>query len=262
MNKAGAGASTSYSGDTIQFENVTNLSKSIANRWDVQSQKFIVTGITINISGEVWEQDLNGSPANPNKMIDLLNKIDFLLSADRSQKVALTTNSAETLPSNTDVSFMLSNFSVGSWSPFVKQKAPNAGVRYWQQSVSLAATAVYDISGGGGGGSSDPDIVESKSVTYNKEAPKYTQLQVLGFGTVFKRTGTEPARETVTWQVQFKDKAIYAQFNGGGTSLYLGSNDVARVNLPASAVEVRDETENRGLTNRHTVEYMATEKMS
>lgn len=260
MDRAGAQTGSSYLTDTIQFENVNNLSKSIANRWNAQSQKFTVTGITLNISGEVWEQDLNGAPANPNKMIDLLNKIDSLLSAQVSANVALTTNGGETLPSNATVYYMLSSFSVGAWAPFVKQKSTNAGARYWQQTVSIAATAVYDLNNSGGG-NNEPDTVETKSVSFTKEAPRYTQLQVLGFGTVFKRTGTEPARETVTWQVQFKDKTIYSQLNGGG-SLYLGSNNTTRVNLPGSAVEVRDETENRGLTNRHTVEYMATEKMT
>lgn len=252
FNKAG-GSGTSYTADTIQFENVTSFNKSISNRWDILQQKFIATSMTISISGEVWDVDQNGSPASPNKMLDLFNKIDALLNAQLSTRTANTVPSGETLPNNTNIHYFLSNFSLGQWQSFTKQVGTGAGSRYWKQTVSLTATAVFDLNSNN---VTEPDSVESKSYSYEEESPKYAQLQVLGFGTVFKRVGTNPAKEVVTYQKQFRDKKVFVAED-------YGSDDTSRVRIPtAKSVITRDVKENRGLVNRHIVEYSANDKIS
>lgn len=253
MSKAGA-SGTAYDGETIQFEAVNSINKSISNRYSTADQKFIVTSISLTISGEVWEQDSGGNPANPNKIVDLFNKIDALLNAEKSeQSSANVINAGETLPSNTDIHFMLTNISIGQWTPFTKQENPNAGQRYWKQNVSLTANAVFDLTGSS---NSQPDFIESKSFNYTEESPKYTQIQVLNFGTVFKRVGTNPAKEVVTYQKQFRDKQTYIRDD-------YGDDDTTRVRIPINkSIVTRDVRENRGLVNRHIVEYTANDKIT
>lgn len=252
MSRAGA-TGTSYVSETIQFEAVSSLNKSIANRWDAQNQKFKVTSVTLSVSGEVWETDSGGNPANPNKMIDLLNKIDALLSAELSvQGSANTVPGGETLPSNTDIHYMLSNISVGGWTSFTKQVGTGAGTRYWRQTVSLTATAVFDLTGSS---NTQPDFVDSKSFVYTDEAPKFQQIQILGFGTVFKRVGTIQAKEVVTVQRQFKDKTTFV------AGQYPSLTTTPVLLTSGSPIKGKETEENRGLVNRKVVEWVATEKL-
>lgn len=253
LDRAG-GSGTSYSTETIQFENLSSFSKSISNRWDVSTLKFIVTQISLNLSGEVWEQDSGGAPANPTKMIDLLNKLDALMSASLSvQSGANTTNPGEILPVNSDVHYFMTNFSVSGWQSFVKPNSTNAGARYWRQTVSISANAVFDLTGSS---NSQPDSIETKSISIKQEAPKYTQLQIAGYGTVFKRIGTTPESAQVSYQKQFRDQRVYVRDDYGADDIiatgWRGIN---------KSVVTEDSKENRNLVNRHTVEYQATEKL-
>lgn len=259
MERVGA-TGTVYSTDTIQFENITNLSKSISNRWDSQNLRFKVTSITISISGEVFDPDNgSGKPTSPNKLIDLFNKIDALLRADGnslgSDPPANTIVSGEIMPTN--VSFMLNSFNLGQWQPAVAPENlqgsnGSKGARYWRQTVSVSATAVFDLTGST---NSQPDSIESKSISIDKESPKYTQLQVLGFGTVFKRVGTNPERATVTYQKQFRSASLYVADDYGADDVDPPSN------LVNKSVITKESRENRGLVNRHIVEYTANQKV-
>lgn len=260
MERAGS-TGTSTATDSIQFENVSNISKSLSNRFDTQTQRFIVTSINYSISGEIFDADLNGKPANPNKMIDILNRIDALLTANKStQSAANTTVTGEALPSNSDIFYFLSNFSVGNWQPAIAPEnlpASNGakGARYWKQSVSISATAVFDITNSGS--QNEPDSQESKSIDFTKESPKFTQLQVANFGTVFKRIGTNPERVVVTYEKKFKSASVYVGND-------YGADDVVPTGWAglSDAIITKDTREQRNLVNRHTVEYQATRQLN
>lgn len=250
FSRAG-GSGTSYSTDQILFDHVTNRSKSISNRYNQQQLKFTVTSISLSVSGEVWDTDSSGSPTTPNKIVDIFNKIDALLSAPVStQGSANTYGAGELLPSNSDIFFLLTNVNIGQWEPFTKQIGTNRGQRYWKQTVSVSATAVFDLNQSGG---SQPDSVESKSISIDKQQAKYATIQVLGQGTVFKRIGTTPEIATVTYQKQFKDARTYTPNDYGADDVNpTGWRGVGR------NVESKDSRENRGLVNRHIREYTAT----
>lgn len=253
LGNAGA-SSTSYSGDTIQFSKVTSLNKSISNRYKSLAEGFTVTSINLSISGEVWAlDDGSGNPIQPNRTVDLFNKIDSLLNVPLSTSEALTVPAGETLPNNDDVHFMLTNISVGDWQSFVKPNGVGAGSRYWRQSVSLSATAVFDLNSGGS--NTQPEVVETVSRVFTDEAPKFAQLQVVGFGTVFKRIGTTPAKEVATAQRQYRDLAA---LEAGG----FPSDPSGPINFGVSNVLVRRSEETRGLTKRVVVEWQATEKLN
>ena len=256
MSKAG-GSGTSYSTDTVQFDNVTSLNKSISNRWDGITQRFIATSITISISGEVWEPDNgSGEPSNPDRVLALFNKLDALMNAEQSsQGTPNTVPAGETLPSNADVHFFLNNISIGNWTSFTKQNAPNKGDRYWKQTTSLSMTAVFDLTGSS---NNQPDFVDSRSITIGEESPKFTQLQVLNQGTVFKRIGTNPGKATVTVQRQFRDGRVFVAGQLPATL------DPEPTEWPgfANSEKTRDSTETRGFTNRQIREYIATEKIT
>jgi hypothetical protein len=268
MDRAGA-AGTSYATDTIQFENITSLSKSISNRWDTQSSKFIVTSINLSVSGDVFtSDDGQGKPVNANKMIDLFNKIDALLTAGKSERAANVHSTGDILPSNVaDVKYMLSNISVGEWQPAIAPEVLQAsgtrptiqkGVRYWRQNVSVSATAVYDLSDSGS--NNDPVYVDTLSQEIQEEVAKYTQIQVLGFGTVFKRIGTQPGRASVTQQRQYRDNSVYVANQYGGSGSRPAPTGWA--GYPSKSVVASETREQNPPTNRWTVEYEATEKLS
>lgn len=250
---ANAGASgTSYNADTIQFSKVTSLNKSISNNYKSLAAGFTVSSISISISGEVWTtDDGSGSPVQPNRIIDLFNKIDSLLNVPLSNSEALTVAAGDTLPNNAGVHFMLTNFSVGDWQSFVKPNGTGAGDRYWKQTVSLSANAVFDLNSGS---STQPESVETTSRVFNDEAPKFTQLQVVGFGTVFKRTGTTPAKEVATAQIQYRDLAA---LEAGG----FPADPTGPTSFSVANEQVRRSEETRGLTKRVIVEWQATEKL-
>lgn len=257
MSKAG-GAGTSYSADTILFDNVTNRTKSISNRWNGTEQKFTVTAISVSLSGDVFDNDNgSGSPQTPNKVNDLFNKIDALLNAPKSEQTSANNQPGNlALPENTDIHFMITNFNVGGWEPFVDEVN---GQRRWKQSVSISATAVFDLSGNTS--DTQPDTIESRSETVTLESPKYQQIQIVGFGTVFKRVGTTPEKLTVTYQKSWKNAELYRQANLSGLNFGADNIGVGTWRGSGKNVKVRDEQSNRGLTNYHTVEYNATEKL-
>lgn len=260
MDRAG-GSGTSYSALGIQFENINNYSKSISNRYNEQQLKFTVTSINVNISGDVFEPDIAGKPGSPNKVKDLLDKIDSLLTAEISiQSTENTPVNGEIFPSNTDIHFLLTNISIGNWQPATAPENLQGGnglkgARYWKQNVSVSATAVFDLNNSGG--SNQPDSVESKSIEYVKESPKFTQIQVANLGTVFKRTGTTPEKATVTYEKRFKDARAY-QLND------YGSDDTTPTGWAGigKSIVTKDTRDQRNLVNRHTVEYTATEQLN
>jgi len=261
MDRAG-GSGTSYSADTIQFESITNLTKSISNRWDQQTLKFVATQVTISVSGDVFDPDNgSGKPTNPNKLIALFNKLDALLNAELStQGSANTVPAGEILPSNSDIHYFLNSFNCGAWTPAIAPENlqgsnGNAGARYWKQNVSISATAVFDLTGSA---NSQPDSIESRSFDVALEVPKFTQLQVANFGTVFKRTGTTPEKATVTHQKQFKDTRVYVPDDYGFNNQQPSPTGWIGV---GHSVLVKENKENRGLVNRWTVEYEANEKL-
>ena len=258
----GGGAGTSYSADTIQFENVTNLTKSISNRWDQQTLKFIATQITITISGDVFDPDNgSGKPANPNKLIILFNKLDALLNAGKSTQSAVNSVTVgELLPTNSDIHYFLNSFNIGQWQPAIAPENLQGtngaiGSRYWKQNVSISATAVFDLTGSS---NNQPDSVESRSIDIALEVPKFTQLQVAGFGTVFKRVGTTPEKATVTHQKQFRDARVYVPNDYGFGNAQ--PSPTGWIGLGRSIL-TKENKENRGLANRWTVEYEANEKL-
>lgn len=263
MDKAGA-VGTGYAGNTLQLENITNYSKSISNRFNYQEFKFTVTSISLSISGEVFAPDSNGRPVQPNKVIELIHKIDALLTAERSTQalanpVPNQIAANEILPTNNEVQYFLSNISVGNWQPAVApEDLPNfngsKGSRYWKQTVSLGATAVFDLSSGAS--NTEPDAVESKSIEITEESPRFTQLQVVGFGTVFKRIGTNPGKASVSYEKKFKDASVYQPNDFGADNVEpTGWAGIGK------SIKTKESREQRNLVNRHIVEYEATEKL-
>lgn len=253
--KAGAGGTT-YSTETLTFDKITNRTKSFSNRYDGANSEFKVTSINFSVSGEVFSSDTAGAPTDADKYVILFNKIDSLLKANKSDAVKHTQTPTQLLPTDGAIHFMLTNINIGGWEPFIDEAT---GVRRWKQTVSLSATAVFDLAG-----SSDtaPDFVETRSESIDEEVPKYTQLQVLGFGTVFKRIGTTPEKLTVTYQVRWKNEALYELDNAAG--LNFKSDNVGEGSWRGAGKnnKSKDRRENRALTNRHIVEYTANDKLS
>lgn len=263
LSRAGGGGGTSYNADTIQLENVTNYSKSISNRWNITFQQFTVTSITISISGEVFDPDNgSGKPTSPNKIIAILDKIDALLTAQKSnqQNTANTMIAGELLPTNASISYFLNSFNVGNWQPAIAPETLQGsngakGARYWRQTVSLNATAVFDLTGSA---NSEPDSVETRSYDVDLETPRTTQLQVAGFGTVFKRIGTNPEKATVVHQKQFRNARVYVPNDYGFGNAQPTPSEWRGLGF---SVLTKEHKENRGYVNRWTVEYEATKKL-
>ena len=254
--KAG-GTGTVYATEVLNFDKVTNRTKSFANRWDTSTQKFIVTSINFSVSGEVFSNDANNEPADKNKFIELFNKIDSLLNAVKSEKEATShATPATLLPTNPNIHFFLTNINVGGWDPFIDEAT---GVRRWKQSLSLSATAVFDLAGSS---ETQPDSVETRSENIVQEAPIYKQIQILNFGTVFKRIGTTPETLTVTYQIRWKNAELYRQANLSG--LNFGKDLVAAGSWRGASKnnKTKDDEGNSGLTNRHIVVYTANDKMT
>lgn len=253
FNRATGGSVT----DQLTIDNITSRSKSISNTF--KQFKFEVAQITLSVTGEVFEVDnpATNRPNNPDKVLTIFNKIDSLLSSEVSTDEAATHTGNVILPGNTNIHFFLNSFSLGSWEPFML-----SNVRLWKQTVNLSATAIFELTAGGGT-TTEPDVVETRSDSITLEAPKYQQIQTLGFGTVFKIVGTTPESLTVTYTVSWRTRLLYQQANQG--NLNFGNDDIN----PGSNgwrgqgknVKTKDQKENRGLTNRHIVEYLATEKL-
>ena len=106
----------------------------------------------------------------------------------------------------TNYSFYLTSINITEWVPAVKPIDPNKGAAHWRQTVSLSAVAVFDLQGG----SSDqqPDWVDSIDSSINDQTTKFTELRVMGFGTVFKAIGVQPSTSGTVHTRQFKDKSI------------------------------------------------------
>lgn len=184
------------------FEKVANISKSISNRWNQTFTKFKVTSISVSVSGEIWESDTDGAPTNPNRGMDFMQLFDAQYEADFNENYAAANNVlGEFLPDN--YSFFLNNMSFGEWQPFLKPNEPNKGSQMWRQSVTLSATAVFDLSGGSS--NNQPDWIDTTSFQIEDQTTKFTELQLLGFGTTFKAIGINPSSSQTTIQRQFKD---------------------------------------------------------
>ncbi|MAE83257.1 MAG: hypothetical protein CMB80_11010 [Flammeovirgaceae bacterium] len=263
FNNAGGGGRTgggSAAGQQILFDNVTSRGKSISNRYDSTLDMFKVTSISMNCSGEVFSNDSGaGKPADASKLITLFNKIDGTLAASRVQEpaggVVFSADTTNVLPTN--VNFMLTNINIGGWTPFVDQ---TTGVRRWKTTVSLSAQLVIDLSGGGGG-SGAADVVETRSDSIQLEAPKYTTIQILGFGTKFKMIGTTPERLVVNYQVTWGNASLYKEDNVSGLNFKTDDVDEGSWRGKGKNVKTKENKTNQGLTNRHTVEYTANEQL-
>lgn len=253
--KAG-GTGTTYSTETISFDKVTNRTKSFSNRYDGSTSKFIVTSINYSVSGEVFSTDASGEPTDKDKFVILFNKIDALLNSQQSTASVHTQNTTDLLPTNGDIHFMLTNINIGGWDPFTDEAT---GVRKWRQSISLSATAVFDLSGSS---NTQPDFVQTRSESITEQAPKYKQIQVLNFGTVFKRIGTTPETLLVTYSIRWKNEELYRQDNASGLDFKLDDVGTGSWRGTGKNNKSKDQRENRSLTNRHIVEYTASEKMT
>ena len=243
----------------LLFENMTGTSRSLSNRWT--GTQFITTSMNISVSGEIWEQDLAGEPVNPNRGRDYLRLFDSTQTANLTTSAAASQASNESLPTN--YSFFVTNINVGQWQPFTVLKPVAGSVNFtkgqqaWRQTISISATAVFDLTGSSSGAS---DTVETENVGITEQTTKFTELRVMGFGTVFKAIGIEPATANSTITIQYKDKAVLEQNIG---NLIPGFRDPPFPSAQAPFSEAdseltKDTFEVRGLTARWSKAWKAT----
>lgn len=200
------------------FERVTSRSKSISNKFitdpiSTHAGKYKVVSINMTVSGEVWENDLNGAPSDVNRAYKFFDIFDATQETtpndggppnyipDYPGATPLGGDPKETLPSN--YNFFLTSISIGEWQPAVH---PTTGARHWRQSVSLNATVIFDISGSNS--ASDPDFIDTEGFAIAEQFTKFTELRVMGFGLKFKAIGIEPSTAQTTLSRQFKSKTV------------------------------------------------------
>ena len=236
------------------IDSITSLSKSFS--YASYNSEDRVESISISCSGEVWQPDVNGAPQSPNANIDLFNKLDNTLRAPFSTAPSGSGSDSSPDPGSnvlhtitTGEAWTINSISVAQWEPFVKPSGTNAGNRYWKQTISLSVKVSYDVTGLSGGASSTaPIFVTTKSQSLTDPSPKFVQLQVAGFGTVFKRIGTNPGRAVYSAETKYRDAKV---FNPSGI---LPTPDQA----PTNYTLVKTDTERRNLVLRTVKEYIQT----
>ena len=244
----------------IFFDKVGNSSKSIASVFKQATLSYEVASISMTLTGEIWEQDSAGAPGNANRGIDFFRLFDATYTAQFNASRDLAVNAADQfLPTN--YQFFLNNLNFGSWEPFQKPDSPNKGAKFWKQSITLTALATFDL--GQGGSDTLPDFVDTESSIVNAESTKFQELQVMGFGTVFKAVGKNPSTAQTIVQRQFKDSRI---LNNPLTKPSQGSPPIP-LNPPSDFSfgtgdrdEIKDTFEVRGLTARWTRGWRATKE--
>jgi len=243
------------------IDSVTSLSKSFA--YTSYQGEDRIESISISCSGEVWQPDIgSGAPQNPNVNIELFNKLDSTLRAPFSTADSGSAGTAAADPggnvlptAQSGEAWTIGSINIGNWVSFVKPTAPNAGDRYWKQTLSMGVKVAYDVTGVSGGTSSSPPVlVTTQSSSITLPAPKFVQLQVAGFGTVFKRVGTTPGRAVMTAEAKYRDSKV---FNPGG--------DLPTPEEPAQGggvsnwEQVKTSQERRNLVLRQVKEYIQIE---
>ena len=231
---------TQFTNSPIIFSSVTSRSKSISNRFDSLLQKFKVTSISLSITGEVHQVDSgSGAPSAPSQVVALFDainaEIEVGIEADRVNQA--------------NWKYFISNISVGNWESFIH---PILKTLYWRQSVTVNANVTFDLASSGGG--SEPDYIDTTSFIWDKDAPKFVTLQVLGYGTVFKKIGVEPQRATINAERTYSSKSLY-QANGFPTAPSL---NILIPQFPSTNMKIKETRESRGLTNRITQEWLQT----
>lgn len=231
----------------INFDNITNRSKSVSNRYSTEDQAFIVTSIGLSLSGEIWQLNTTGSPNDTE-----LKALFDLIAAD--MRISITDRSV----SVDEYKYILDSFNIGNWEAFDHpteiDPLTNKAKVYWKQTVSLSATVIFDISGGGGGG--EPDYQDTVSYVDDKEVPTYQTIQVLGYGLVLKKTGIEPAVSTTTIQRRYTSDRTYDP--NGASTFALSPSQTFLNTYGNDYVEIRHNVEKRGLTNSETKTWQAT----
>jgi len=224
-------------GSPLVFNRVTSRSKSIANRLITEVSnanygKYKVTSINMSISGEVWETDNNGAPNNVNRAYAFFEQFD---GAYENIPTGGPPQNLPTYPDTDPLSgagtpaeprqllmpglagtpyhFFVNSINVGEWQPAVKPDDHGAsgtkGDPIWVQTISISATVVFDITASGGG--SEPDYIDSTSEIINEQTTKFTEIRVMGAGTVFKAIGINPSTAQTTITRQFRDKNALEQ---------------------------------------------------
>lgn len=255
---------TSIVGEQPLISHITSLSKSF-NYASFNGEER-VESISISCGGEVWQPDVgagisNGAPVDSDVNIRLFNALDRTLHADfpsnsasgplsGSSGSSQSTTANQVLPTSlAGESWTINSINIGPWEPFIKQTNPNAGERYWKQNISLSVKVMYNVTGLSGASGSDPIVVVTKSQSITDPSPKFVQLQVAGFGTVFKRIGTNPAKAIMTAESKYKDLKSFPE-----------QADPPTPDLPPSPAsqwgKLKDTTERRNLVIRRSVEYI------
>ena len=246
-------------GGSITLDKVTSMSRSFSNRYVAQSTSYVTVSGNYTISGEIWEADNAGAPANPNRGFAFMNLFDATQTSAPTPVPPATYPAAVNVAGKylpTNYSFFITSISVGEWQSAIKPNAPNQGQRHWRQTVSLSATAVFDIAGSGGS-NTEPDTVETISEGIQGQTTKFTELQVLGLGTIFKAIGINPATANQTIQIQYRTKQILATANpvpGTRTPSEPGSWGIG------SSEQTKNDFNVRGLSATWAGAWKATEK--
>ena len=161
---------------------------------------------------------------------------------------------AKFLPTGYEPGFFFNSMSFGDFKPFVH---PTLKTGYWKQSISISATVVFDIVGGT---NSEPDTVDTTSHITNDQTIKFTAIQVMGFGTVFKAIGINPATAVTTVQRQYKNQRLLdadPRIVNRNAPLSLDAPPGFSSSYASSEIE-RDTFEVRGMSARWVRGYTAT----
>jgi signal peptidase I len=213
--------------DTEQliFDKITNVNKSIANRYSAQDSKYIVTSMNMTVSGEIWEADNgSGAPVNPYRGIQFLRLFDATYTGELNKhgpthddrgpalyggNAFNASDYSQILPDRVDggksYKFTITNISVGDWQAFTKQKDPGKGANYWLQPITITGTAVFDLTDSG----TQPELVETTAHTIRAEKLRYQELNVAGFGIRFKAIGIEPSTAETTHTISYESRAEF-----------------------------------------------------
>ena len=241
------------------LNSVTSLSKSFSYTSFAGEER--IESISITAGGETWEADNgNGEPTNPTKNIELFNRLDSTLKAPFPTADSGSTGSSQ-LPDAGNIiptaqageSWTITSINLSGWEPFVKHFGAGAGERYWRQTINIGVKVNYDVTGVSGGSGSSPVFVQTESESITEPSPKFVQLQVAGFGTVFKRIGTNPGKATTTIEKKYRD-----------TKVFDPTSTVPDPPTPTATgvgtfTPVKKTTERRNLAIRKTFEFIQTD---
>ena len=253
---------SSNGGATSPFiDNITSLSKSFSYTSFAGEER--ISTISISCSGETWASEVAAAgapsqgPQNPTRNIELLNKLDSTLRANfptassGSQGTSAVPDTGNVIPNaQPGESWTLNSISVGPWEAFVKPVNNPNGLRFWKQTISLNIKVAYDVTGISGGSQSQPVFVDTESVSITEPTPKFVQIQVAGFGTVFKRIGTNPAKAVATRERKYSNMRV---FDASHTP-----SDPSQPTVPGGGTFtiLKKQTDRRNLTVRRTLEFI------